>query len=276
MADPLGLEDVEGAPDARGAGGLTGVGHHGHPRLAAETEGLLEPLGRELGLGPADAETHDAPVLDPHHLLGDPHAELGAHLARDVGDELHPHAQVTGGFLAGLGDRIHDRAEVRVLLDEVAGREEGLAVLDVEARLVSEELLGHQVEVLGSPEALADGGVDVDEVEEVAEAIEIPDPFEVVSGQGDPVALGELEEGLGADGAFEVDVEFGFGEAPGVFGHAFFLSFTEPRLCGSRLTDDSSVIGRQMEDAAPKTRKAKGEPRGSPFAGFVRNPWLSP
>ncbi|MNY47502.1 hypothetical protein D3C86_1827770 [compost metagenome] len=64
-------------------------------------------------------------------------------------------------------------------------------------------------------------------MEEIPEAIEVADPVEVVSGQGDPVAIGEREEGLGANGALEMDVQFGLGEAPGVIGHDFFLSFTE-------------------------------------------------
>jgi hypothetical protein len=76
---------------------------------------------------------------------------------------------------------------------------------------VAEHIEGDELVVGGGVEALGDG---FEAEEEAGEVVVGVDGARVGEGErGGVVAAGELDEGLGCDGAFEVKVELGFGKA---------------------------------------------------------------
>jgi len=66
---------------------------------------------------------------------------------------------------------------------------------------------GDPPEVVGVLQRGGDQKPDVDEMRQILEAVETSKPFGVVGGKRNVVSAPELEQGLGPDGAFEVDVE---------------------------------------------------------------------
>jgi hypothetical protein len=223
MADAFGA-DVDGGPDALGSSGFAGVAGE------AEAGGLgfgievAEVLGGASGFVATDADADDAgiKVLEGGGLGEDAGALGNAEVADGVDDPEQGDIEV--GFTAGAAafDGGHDFVDVEAAeVVEDADGDVGFGVANALGGEVAEHVVGDGLVVGGGVEALGDGLEAHEEAGEVRVAV---DGAGCGKGEGcGVVAEGELEESFGRDGAFEMEMELGFGEAaePG-FGVGLF------------------------------------------------------
>ena len=206
--------DVEGCPDALRAGVFAGV--------AGETEAggfgfgveVAEVVGGAEQLVAADADAYDAGVLvaELGGFAKDAGAGFEAKVADGVDDPEQRDVEVGLGAGAALLNGGHDGVDVEAVLPvEDADGDVGFGVADALGGEVAEHVVGDELVVGGGVEALGDGFETEQEAGEVVVGVDGARFGE--SERGGVVAAGELDEGLGCDGAFEVQVELGFGKA---------------------------------------------------------------
>lgn len=218
VADALGA-DVDGGPD----GGGTGDGAGGLARVDGEAEtggagfgvDLAELLGGAAGFVAADANADDAGVLvaEFSRQAEDVGGLFDAEVADGVDDPEDGGAELALGADAGALDGVHDRGdgELRLEAGEDAPGDVDLGVDDALVGEVADHVVGNQLEVVGGLEALGDGLEGHEEVGEVV--VDVEGAGRIEGERSGVVALAQLYEGLGQDGAFEVEVQLGFGQA---------------------------------------------------------------
>ena len=115
VADAVGVQRLERAPDGRRADHLAGVRNRPEPALAREPECVGELLGRRLSLDAAEPDADDAAVAAGDRMAHDSRRLLGRRRAVQVGREPHLDAEP----LARLLDAVAVALEQRVQLDPV-------------------------------------------------------------------------------------------------------------------------------------------------------------
>ncbi len=211
VADAFGA-DVDGGPDALGAGilaGVTGEAEAGGLGFGVE---VAEVLGGASGFVAADADADDAgvKVLEGGGLGEDAGAFGDAEVADGVDDPEEREVEV--GFAAGATafDGGHDFVYVEAAeVVEDADGDVGFGVANALGGEVAQHVVSDGLVVGGRVEALGDG---LEAHEEAGEVGVTVDGAGFGEGEGcGVVAERELDEGFGRDGAFEVKMEFGFG-----------------------------------------------------------------
>ncbi len=170
--------------------------HRGEPERARECERRLVRLGRELGLEPAEADAHDAAVAETSSPLDGQARLLLGEAARDVRSQSNLDAVALARRVRAVADPSVDLVPGAAAPDAALGRAEDPLEVDAAAcalgllRIVDDDLS----EVGGGPQRVRGQHPDLDEVREVAEAVE---RFEVV-GQRIVVPLRDRSQRLRA------------------------------------------------------------------------------
>jgi hypothetical protein len=185
---------------------------------------IAEILGgaEELIATNADADDAGVEVLELGGLFEDAGSGFYAEVADGVDDPEEGDVEVALGAEAAGFDGGDDLVDVEAVLPvEDADGDVDLGVADALGGEIAEHVVGNEFVVRGGAKALGDGFEAEEEAGEVVVGIDAAG-FGEGEGSG-VVAEGELDEGFGGDGAFEVEVELGFGEAaePG-FGVGLF------------------------------------------------------
>jgi len=213
VADALGA-DVDGGPDALRAGVLAGVaGEAEAGGFSFEVE-IAELVGGAEELVASNADADDAGVerLELGGFAEDAGAGVDAEVADGVDDPEERDVEVGFGAGAAAFDGGDNEVDVEAVLPvEDADGDVGFGMADALLGEVAEHVVGDELVVGGGVEAGGDG---FEAEQEAGEVVVGVDAARFGEGEGGGVvALGELDEGFGGDGAFEMKVELGFGEA---------------------------------------------------------------
>jgi hypothetical protein len=213
VADAFGA-DVEGGPDALRAGVFASVAGEAEAGGLGFGVEVAEVLGgaEEFIATDADADDGGVDVLELGGLAEDASALLEAEVADGVDDPEEGDGEVAFGAGAAAFDGGDDGVDVeaREVIEDADG-DVGFGVADALSGEVAEHVVGDELVVGGGVEALGDG---LEAHEEAGEVVVGVDGAGVGEGEGGGVvAEGELDEGLGGDGAFEMEMELGFGQA---------------------------------------------------------------
>ena len=213
VADALGA-DVERGPDALRAGVFAGVAGEAEAGGFGFGVELAELVGGAEEFVAADADADDAGVLvlELGGFVEDAGAGFEAEVADGVDDPEQRDVEVGFGAGAAALDGGHDFVDVEAVLPvEDADGDVGFGVADALCGEVAEHVVGDELVVGGGVEAGGDG---FEAEEEAGEVVVGVDGAGVGEGEwGGVVAVGELDEGFGRDGAFEVQMELSFGKA---------------------------------------------------------------
>ena len=207
MADAVGVQQVERAPDRLGPDDLARVRHRAEPRLARDPEHVHVQVGRVLGLVAAEADGDDASILVLDRIADGRLRLLWHPAAGQVGRQPH----LDSVALARLLDAVAVAAEDLVQVDAAPCLlRRGEDALDVDAALLLrlERVLDRDPpEVVRGPQDGRRQQPGPDEVLEVAEAVELAQVLDRLDRERNAIPAAEREQGLRADGALEVDVE---------------------------------------------------------------------
>ena len=213
MADALGA-DVDGRPDALRTGVFAGVAGEAEAGGLGFGVEVAELVGGAEQLVASDADADDAGVelLEVGGFLEDAGAGFDAEVADGVDDPEERDVEVGFGEGAAAFDGGDDLVDVEAVLPvEDADGDVGFGVTDALGGEVAEHVVGDELVVGRGVEAGGDG---FEAEQEAGEVVVGVDGAGVGEGEGrGVVAVGELDEGFGGDGAFEVEMELGFGEA---------------------------------------------------------------
>ena len=216
VADAFGA-DVDGGPDAGGAfdgaAGLAGVGGEAEAGGAGFGVEVFEEGCGAARLVAADADADDGGVLGAElgGLAEDAGGLFGAEVADGVDEPVDGGAELALAAQAAALDGGDEWLDLGVLpvVDDAEG-DVDLGVDDALGGEGADHVVGDELVVVGGAEALGDGLEGVEEAEEVCVGVEAAG---VGEGEGvGVVALGERDEGLGLDGALEMEVELDLGE----------------------------------------------------------------
>jgi hypothetical protein len=141
----------------------------------------------------------------PRRLLG----RRESRLARDVETPAQNDAEVGLRRLARVLDRGHEPALVDPAPGRGVRRDRQLGVPHVLPPQLTGHLVGEQTDVLGRPDQIHDGQIDVDEVREVREREVVDQRLGVRRHLRVRVARGEGGDDPRGSGAHVVDVQFG-------------------------------------------------------------------
>ena len=186
MADALGSESVDGVPDRLRAGRLPRMRHAVQAGVPGDLEGPGELRARHLGT--AEPQTDESGGSMPQHELHGLDGKLGPAAAVDVGAPAQPHAVLGLDLGATLLDPLEQRLGCDATPDMTDRGDRDLRVADVLGRQRRAKLPGDQGEILPAPQVTADQQVDLEEVGEVAEAVQLPQAL---------LAAGQPTVGLG-------------------------------------------------------------------------------
>ena len=216
MAQTLGA-DAEGFPDGFGAGGFPGVvgkAEAGGARFGVDG---AERFGAGAPFVAAKADADDGRELCAEFDgLADNTFGLGhGEVADCVKDPENGEAQFAFGAVAGALESRKDGFEARgIVIAPHVDDADGDVDLGMDYTLFC-EVLAHapsdEFVVVGVDELTGNGFEGFDEAGEVSELV---DGFR--GGEGDRrgvVAPAEFDEGSGCDGAFKMEMEFGFGKS---------------------------------------------------------------
>ncbi len=216
VADALGA-DGEGFPDGLGAGGFAGVVGEAQAGGAGFGVEGAKGLGAAAALVAAKADADDGGVLGAHFggfaedALGFGHGEV----AYGVEDPVEREAKLALAAFAGALQTGEDGLEARgVVVAPHVDDADGDVDLGMDDALRGEMLHhapGDEFVIFGIDEAAGDGLEGLDEAGEVGELV---DGFGFGKGERlGVVARAQLDERGGQDGAFEMEMKLGLGEA---------------------------------------------------------------
>jgi len=213
VADALG-SDVDSRPDALRAGGFAGVAGEAEAGCLGVGVEVAEILGGASGFVATDADADDAGVLvlKLGGLVEHARAFGDAEVADGVDDPEQGDVEFGFAAEAATFDGGHDFVDVEAAeVVEDADGDVGFGVANALGGEVAEHVVGDGLIVGRGVEALGDG---LEAHEKAGEVGVVVDVARVGEGERRGViAEGEFDEGFGGDGAFEVEMEFGFGKA---------------------------------------------------------------
>lgn len=205
--------DVDGCPDALRTRGLACVAGEAEAGCFGFGVELAEVLGGASGFVASDADADYAGinVLEGGGLGEDARTFGDAEMADGVDDPEERDVELGLATKATAFDGGHDFVYVEAAeVVEDADGNVGFGVADALGGEVAEHVVGDGLVVGRRMEALGDGLEAHEEAGEVGVAVDVA---RVGEGEGcGVVAEGELNEGFGGDGTFEVKMELGFGE----------------------------------------------------------------
>jgi hypothetical protein len=243
VVDALGVQEVERFPDVAGWAFLAGVRHRAEAVRARLRENFDELRRRVTDFGRVESDAQDVGAGGEHCVEGG-HGRFGAVVAQDGDDQSCADPVTALGVVEGRRHTFEDSFEWDSAGDVCLWIEEDFGMADAGKAGAGKVCLGHVGEVLGCPQGRHVRVVQVQERLEIVEAIARREVVDIGVRQGDPVALGEPEDGLGFEGAFQVEVQFGFRQRPDgdVRGARF----------GGHLA--SSVVTRSRNRPKPRSR----------------------
>jgi len=155
----------------------------------------------------ADAEGDDGWVIAAGRGVDDGDSGVGAELADGVEDPVHAQAALREGFSGGNNGR---EVGFRRLFakDHDADGERDFSIDDIFGEEIFTEVASDQGVVFWVAEIGGDPFEGFEKAEEIFVGVEVAN---FIFGDDDAVSAGEGRGGGGLDGAFEVEVEFGFG-----------------------------------------------------------------
>ena len=213
VTDTLGA-DVEGTPDSFRADGFACMGGEPQSSVAGFRIEVAERFSAGAALVAADADTDDGRKLRAKFrcFAKDAGGLSGTEVANGVEDPVKRDAEF--GFCVGAGTLHADEERLKLASAPIIDDANGDVDLGMDNALAG-KALEHapcdQFVVFGSSQVLGHRFEGHEEAGEVGVAIESPGLGEV-EGRG-IVACAELDEGFWSNGAFQVEMEFGFGEA---------------------------------------------------------------
>ncbi len=211
MVDPHHAELVQGFPDVLRRAFLTRMGHGWETLGAGTGEDALELAWRMPFLGAVQADG-DEVVAEWQCLVQGGLGGVFGEVTQEAQDQPAGHAQLLLAVGQRLGDAAYHHLEGNAAIGVGLGIEEGLGVDDVLLLALEQIGPGQVIEVLLGTQHVGAGVVEVEEFLQVAEVVGGAQGLDVRPGQGDAMALGQLEQQLGLQGAFQVQVQFGLGQ----------------------------------------------------------------
>ena len=172
MPDPVGAECVERAAHGRRPGGLAGVRNRAEAEGARERERRLVRLGRILGLEPAEPDRDDSAVAVLGRVADDLLRLLGRRSAKDVRRQPHLDAVQLARLLGAVAVAAEDLVPVESPRDALGRAEDRLEVDRAVRGGLGGVVRHHLPEVGGGLQRVGREDPDLDEVREVAEAVE--------------------------------------------------------------------------------------------------------
>ena len=228
MVDPVTSQLAHGDGDVLCRAVLARVHGALHASPARGGVGLGEGpvVGAALHRVGAHAD-QQVPVLGGGEL-GHVQGVAPALLLDEVQDHAAADAQVGPGVDHPGG---HSGPHRRHVHPEEAGREEHLPIADPGRHCVLQALIGDTAEVVCGLQALADHGVDVEELVEAGELVQVG---RVGHRELHPVGAGQIGDGGGPTGPLHMAVQFHLGEPPQVLfgggGHGSSSSPVSPLI----------------------------------------------
>ena len=216
VADAVGLELVDRGSHRLGPDHLAGVRDRAQARRASSPEGGRERAVRVTGLLASQPDGDDPALAVAGGVVHERVRVLEGRAAGDVRGEAHLDAvqlaRELGAAAVALEDRVPRDAAPRAL-DRREDRLEidGTVPLRL-GRVVDDDL----AEVLLGPQAVGGQDPDLDEVVEVAKAVELAQALDGVCGQRLTVPLRDREQRLRLDRRLEMDVQLDLGVRGGV------------------------------------------------------------
>src|SRR5581483_10846453 len=207
VPEPVGLQVLERAADARGAGHLARVRDRAEPERLRVGEDLLVRLGRELGLEAAETDADDAALAVPRAPVDGLTRLLEREAARDVGRQADLDAVQVLRLLRTVADALEDVLPGAAVPDALGGAEDPLEVDGAVPRRLGRVVDDHLPVVLFLLQRVRREDPDLDEVPEVGEPVELLQPFDRRRRQRVVVPPRDLEERVRADRPLEVDVQ---------------------------------------------------------------------
>ena len=160
----------------------------------------------------AESETADAVAECRNRPIGSDHALVGAQLARNIQRQRHVNAE----FALCPRARALNCRELflkRNAAQFVNGERGigGFTVLDVLRGLSRQKFARNQFNVVGCFQTFGNGDIDFDEMRKIAKRVPLAQTFKRVVRQCDAIALRQLQKRFGANGTFEMHMQFHFG-----------------------------------------------------------------
>ncbi len=212
--------DVEGAPDAFGADGFSGMGGEAEAGVASFCVEVAEGLGAGAAFVAANADADDGWELGAElgGFAEDTRGFLRAEVANGVEDPVDGDAKLGFGPEACALHAGEEGLKLAVtpVIDD-ADRDIDFCVDDALAAQALQHAPGGQLVVFGGPQVFGNG---FECLEEAGEVGVLKQCARLIDVEGDGIVEeAQFDQGFGRDGAFEMEVQLGFGESANVRGN---------------------------------------------------------
>ena len=207
VAQPVGAERLERAAHGRGARHLARVRDRAEPERLRQHEHLRVRLGRVLRLEPAETDADDAAVAEARRPLHRRPRLVHREAARDVGREADLDAVQLARRVGAVAEALVDLLPVAAAAHPLGRAEDPLEVDGAVRRRLGRVVDDDLAEVLGPLQRVRRQDPDLDEVAEVAEAVELRQPLDRVGRKRVVVPARDLQQRRRADGSFQVHVQ---------------------------------------------------------------------
>jgi len=174
-------------------------------RVPGDLEGSPELGARHLLAAEAQADQPGRPVTQ--HQLDGLEGKLGPAATVDVSAPAQPHAVLGLGLGATLLDPLEQRLGRHAAQDMAHRGHRDLRVADVLRRQRRAQLPGDQRKVLRASEVPADEQIDLEEMREVAEAVQREQALLAAGQHAVRLGPGELQQGRQRDRPLQVHVQ---------------------------------------------------------------------
>ncbi len=227
MVDALDLQQVQCFPDVFRRTFFPGVGHGQEALVARAIEHTLKLAWRVAHLRTVEAHG-DERITERQRLI---EGFFGFFLGQ-VTQEAQDQAAVDAQLRLAVFQRTGNPGQYHFERDATVGVglriEERFGVDNVLCLAAQQVSPGQVVEVLLGAQYVCAPVIQVEEFLQVVEGIRLAQGFDVIPRQGNPVALGQGEQQLGFQRAFEVQVQFCLGQGVQPVVHILFSSGADP------------------------------------------------
>ncbi|KWV86725.1 hypothetical protein PFLmoz3_03809 [Pseudomonas fluorescens] len=211
VVDALDFQQVDGFPDVLGRAFFTGVGHGQEAFVTGTVEHALELARWVAHFRAVQAHGHER-VTERQRLVEGFLRFVFAQVAQEAEDQTAGDAQLLLAVFKRSGDAVEHHFERHATIGVGLRVEEGFGVNHVLGFAAQQVSPGQVVEVLGRAQHIGALVIQVEKLLQVVEGVGFAQGFDVVPWQRNLVALGQGEQQLRLQRAFQVQVQFSLGQ----------------------------------------------------------------